>query len=176
MTGRKLATTFGAIAFCLMMTGAGVMGGFLASRRPPLVLYDVHEADGVALRGGWMDLDISLTRHRLCDAHVERWLWQDVNGVRRWVPLLPVANPPTPIGVETTYRLSLPVPVNIPSGQWHYFSRTRDECASPLSLARETVRDSGDVPVLILDPPDQAAAEIVAPSDPVIMRHLPTAR
>ena len=165
---RRLATTIGAACFLLVMAGAGLMAGWLFSQRPPLVLRNVHETDGVVIRGGWLDLDFTLTRMRDCDARVERWLWQDdTDGARRWVPMQAVANPPTALGVEVHYKLSLPVPGNIPAGAWHYFSRTRDECGNVFSLVPQTVRDSGDVPVIIVDPPEDAPAQIVAPPGPV---------
>ena len=165
---RSLATTIGAVCFMLVMGALGGLTAWWFTQRPPVVLLNVHEADGVVIRGGWLDLDFTLIRTRLCDAKVERWLWQDAgDGMRRWVAMQAVANPPTPIGVETHYRLSLPVPGNIPAGPWHYFSRTRDDCASPFSLVAETVRDSGNVPVLIVDPPESAPAQIIAPPGPV---------
>lgn len=151
---------------CILMGG----GGWWFAQRPPLVLRGVHEVDGVAVRGGWLDLDFRLLRTRVCDAKVERWLWQplrdDPDG-RRWVQLPESANPPTETGVEAHYVLSLPIPGNVPAGDWNYFSRTRDDCW--FSLMQPKVRDSGDIPVHVVNPSAGAPAQVVAPPGPVII-------
>ena len=155
--------------FFLLGAPVGFLVGWKVTQRPPLVLRGVHEVDGVAVRGAWLDLDFRLLRTRLCDARVERWLWQPVAGdpgARRWVQLPESANPPTEIGIEAHYVLSLPIPGNVPAGHWNYFSRTRDDCGS-VWASQPRVRDSGDIPVLVVDPTPGAPAQVVAPPGPV---------
>lgn len=176
MVSKVLATTTRWVAFCIAMGCIGTIAGWWSAQRPPLIVTDLHEADGVAVRGDWLELDVSLTRMRLCDAHVDRWLWRDDAGLRTWVPLPRVASPPTVLNVPTRYRVWLPVPGNIPAGRWHYLSRTWDECASPWTLIPPTVRESRDVPVLILDPPDDAPAQIIVAPGPVTVLPAPTRR
>ena len=173
MIARRLATTAGAVAFCCVMGAIGLTTGWYFSKGPPAIVINIHETDGVAVRGGWLELDVTLLRTKICDARVERWLWRETPGGRTWVPMPAVASPPTPLDVETHYRVWLPVPGNIPAGEWHYMSRTHDECQPPWSLASEVVRESADVPVTILDPPQSAPAQVVIPPGPITVLPLP---
>lgn len=169
---RKLITGFGATAFIALMSAVGIASGWYASQRPAIIVTSVQEADGIAIRGGWMELNVSITRGRLCATTVDRWLWRDTEKGRTWVPLPLVASPPTEIGVLTSYQVWLPVPGNIPTGRWHYLSRSYDDCTASW-LSAKTVRESPDVPVMIIDPTAREPAQIVVPAGPVTMMPLP---
>ena len=170
---RKLITGFGATLFIVIMGSVGIAIGWYASQRPSIIVTSVREADGVAIRGGWMELNVTVNRTRLCKIDVDRWLWREnEQGQRVWVPLAHVASPPTELGVLTTYQVWLPVPGNIPTGKWHYLSRSRDDCTAAW-LSSTTVRESPDVPVLVIDPTASEPAQIVVPAGPVTMMPLP---
>lgn len=166
---------------CLLGSIASTVGVGVVASRPPLVLLDIHEVDSVAVVGGSLDLMLTLIRSRDCDATVQRWLWEptkylDRNGkvVRRYVSLPAAANPPTPLGEETTYILSLPMPSNVHPGKWFYWSRTYDGCWLIPSLT-PTSRTSPNTLVTITEPPppsavpgiEQLVPEDQQPRDPV---------
>lgn len=164
-------------ALFLLFCALGALGGFgcvyMVGRQAPITLVNVHEADGVALRNGALDVRLTLVRTRTCDAHVDRWLWhtdgeRDDAGelVRRWVPLPATTNPPTPLGVEVSYILSLPLPANVTPGEWFYWSRTYDGCPL-LPLLASPARESPNVPVLVTEadtpPPGPKVPEVLLP-------------
>ena len=168
MLHHRRASRFIALAFVIIMALAGFWAGYYFTWRAPVVVQDVHEVDGVAVRGGWLDLEVTLVRNRVCDTRAERWLWQDQpDGVQRWVQLPELATPPTIAHGSAHYVLSLPIPGAIPAGKWHYRSRVREDCGSPVNLWGPTVRDSKEVDVTITDPTQEHPAEIVSPVMPV---------
>lgn len=134
--------------------GAGV--AFWTLTRPVVAIQDIKEADGVAIRGGWLELAVTSISQRDCYTHVERWFWRPKAGGnpgdRDWVQLPGTGRPPPVVGVESRVTIYIPIPGNIPAGDWHYFSRSRDECTSAFSLA-SAPRDSPDILVTITDPP-----------------------
>lgn len=165
---------FIALGFMLLMTGIGLGAGYYFAWRAPVIVRDVHEVDGVAVRGGWLDLEVMLTRNRVCDTRAERWLTQtQEDGLQRWVQLAEVASPPTVPRGDVRYVLSLPIPGNLPPGKWRYLSRIKEDCGSPISLWGPTIRDSSGVDITIVNPPLDHPAEVVAPAAPVTI--LPSA-
>jgi hypothetical protein len=100
---------------------------------PPTILLDMHEADGVAMRGQSLDLIVTRNQEQNCLTTVSRWLWRtdptDPNGQRmEWRPLDAAPfNPPIGLGLKT-YRLSIPLPADIEPGPWHYLGIAFDSC------------------------------------------------
>lgn len=168
---------FVALIFVVLMALTGFGAGYYFTWRAPVVVRDVREVDGVAVRGGWLDLEVALVRNRLCDTRVERWLWQfQKDGLRRWVQLPEVAAPPATSLGDAHYVLSLPIPGSIPSGKWHYVSRSRDDCGSPFSFWTPTLRDSKEIDITIADPTADHPTELVVPAMPVTLLPGPLAK
>ena len=170
ITLRRVATVIGAACFVLVMGAGGGLGAYYMSPRSPVTLADVHLVHSVVYRGKALVLDFTLTRSILCDSKVDRWLYKFTpEGKRYWVGLPARANPPTPLGVPVSYQLALPVPSEVGAGDWFYFSRSWDECPGPFGLVYRTTRDSGSVPVVIVDPTDSVPMEIITPPGPVLL-------
>jgi len=121
--------------------------------QPAVIVQDVHEVDGVAVSGGFLDLVAHINRVRSCPTHVERWLWRDTNIageiMRQWVPLAGPDAPPSPIGHGEKYTISLPLPNNISPGRWWYYSRSRDDCSFWPGLWSASFRETTNVPVVV---------------------------
>lgn len=164
---RRITTTIGAVCFAIAMGLVGIGAGIYFAQRPPVIVMSLQERDGVAVRGSWLDLDVTLVRNRICNPKVDRWLWQMRDGVKYWVSLPNVPSPPVSLNHPEHYIIAVPVPGTVKAGAWHYTTRTRDGCPSQFSLRAETVRDSQDVPVQILDPTVDHPAQLVAPPGPV---------
>lgn len=152
----------------------GTILGIMSIPRNPLVVKDVHEADGLAVRGGYIDLSFTVTRTRECPARIERWLWQwtgeGERRIKRWVQVdASGANPPINLGNMQTYMLAVPIPGGVTAGKWHYWSRTRETCVWTSWLYGENIRDSGDIPVEILEPTAQSPAQVITQSAPVLI-------
>ena len=149
--------------FFLLICALSGAGGFSMiawiAAKPPLTLVGVREADGISVVNGALEIQLSIIRTLQCDAHVERWMWQNTERfdrrgkpIRRWVNLPSVANPPTELDVEVTYIISIPMPSNITPGNWFYWSRSYDNCPLVPALTPKP-RESPDVPVLVVDQP-----------------------
>ena len=165
---RRIATLIVGVCFVIVLGVAGGIAAYYASPRSPVTLKDVHLVNSVVYRGKAIVLDFTLTRSIICDSKVDRWLYKVVEGGKRyWVGLPARANPPTAIGMTVSYQLALPVPPEVASGDWFYFSRSWDECPGPFGLVFRTTRDSGDVPVEIVDPPTTSPMEIITAPGPV---------
>jgi len=169
---RCLTTTVGAACFALCMGLIGVAAGIYATKRPPVVILELRGAGGVAVRGGWLDIDVRLVRNRICDPKVDQWLWQWQDGVKHWVALPIMPSPPVELDQEAHYILSIPVPANVIPGQWNYMTRTRDDCPSVFTLRPETVRDGKDISIIIADPTSAQPTQVVAPPGPVTISPL----
>ena len=164
------------VAFAIVCALSGLGAGWYALQRPVIVLQSLREIDGLAFRGGFLDFRFVLIRNRVCDARVERWLWrmepdEDEPGtvIPHYVPMPQTANPPTPVGVQTKYQLSLPVPANIAAGDWNYFSRTHDDCDNVWNPNQSKFRDSPNVPVRITEPNSSTQPAIVPAPGPVLI-------
>ena len=167
-TMRRIATGTGAACFVTVMAAGGGLGAYYMAPRSPVTLKDVHLVNSVVYRGKALVLDFTLTRSMLCDSKVDRWLWRhDEQGDPHWVGLPARANPPTLLNVPVHYQLALPVPTEVTGGDWFYFSRSWDECPGPFGLVYRTIRDSGNVAVKIVDPPQSAPMQIITPPGPV---------
>lgn len=164
---RRLATTVGAVCFALCMGLIGFGTGIYATQRPSVVILELRQAGGVAVRGGWLDMDVRLIRNHICDPKVEGWLWQWQDGVKHWVALPVVPSPPVELGQQARYIVSIPVPANITPGKWNYMTRTHDGCPSMFSLRPETVRDDKVREVIINDPTSAQPTQVVTPPGPV---------
>ena len=170
ITLRRVATAIGAACFVTVMAAAGGLGAYYMAPRSPVALKDVHLVNSVVHRGKALVLDFTLTRSILCDSKVDRWMWtKTATGEPHWVGLPARANPPTPLGIPVRYQLALPLPAEVYAGDWFYFSRSWDECPGPFGLVYRTTRDSGNVPVTIVDPPQTAPLEIITPPGPVLL-------
>ncbi len=140
---------------CILGGGGGFGMVVRLAQAPAVALVGVREADGLAVVNGALEIQLTIIRTHQCDAHVERWMWQPTNAVyrygrpiRRWVNLPSTANPPTPLNVEVTYIVSIPLPSNVTIGDWFYWSRAYDNCPLVPALQVEP-RESPDVPVRV---------------------------
>ena len=173
ITLRQAATFIGAACFVAVMAAGGGLGAYYMAPQSPVMLKDVHVVNSVVYRGRTLVLKFSIVRLILCDSKVDRWLWRyNDDGKPLWEEIPASNNPPTPIGIDVEYELALPVPPTVTKGRWNYFSRSWDACPGPFGLVYRTVRDSGNVPVDIEDPPQSAPMQIITPPGPVVI--LPT--
>ena len=159
--------------FMAIFVGLGTGALFMLAMVPrnPIIVGNVHEVDGVVVRGQWLELEFSLTRNQDCGARVERWLWHWTEpGVKHWVPLdMAGANPPTKIGELSRYILAVPVPISITPGDWFYWSRTYDYCGLRTVIFGENVRESANIPVHVIDPDGATPPQIVTTTGPVLV-------
>lgn len=152
--------------------GVGNAVGFATTPQAPIQLLEVREVDGVAIVGRRLDLYFRLVKHADCDARVSRWLWEwamvDGEFVKRKIPLvMPPVNPIIPVGKETSYILSVPIPPDLRPGQYFYESETRDGCGWGSKLLPESVRQSPSVAVYLTDPSPADPPEVVSAPGPV---------
>ena len=149
---RILFRSLGAGVLCALAGAviAAVIVVPIVSRPQPVIVEDLHEADGIVARGGQIDLMGIRTGASTCPGATQRYLWRKVemNGkeVTQLVPLpmtvLPayVPNGPT--------LITLPVPITVPDGKWFYRAVTLESCSwLPAWLGGATVRRTADVPV-----------------------------
>ena len=153
----------------------GLMGGALMVLvmvpRNPIIIGNVHEVDGVVVRGQWLELEFNLTRNQDCGAKVERWLWRWAEPeLKQWVQLDTAGtNPPTKIGEKSRYILAVPVPSAVTPGEWFYWSRTFDYCGLRSVIFGENVRESANIPVRVIDPDAATPPQIVTTTGPVLV-------
>ena len=140
---------------CLLAGIAGFGTVYYLAERPPVRIESMRELDGLAVKDGTIDIAFTLTRNRDCEARVDRWMWQDTGTrdrqgeiVKKWVFLQAGPNPPTPLGVETSYVLSIPLPANVTPGTWYYWARTYDGCQVVPALDHPS-RESKNIPVVV---------------------------
>ena len=162
---RNSAFGGGAVAFGLAIG--------LAAQPSPARIVDLRELDGVAVRGGVLDLKATVDQKRACSTSVQRWLWRpdplDPGGIE--YASLPDApyKPPLTIGRDR-YRLRVPVPAYVEDGDWHYVG-VPDEACSPFAFWRWfwPARQSPDVIIHIENPTTAKPAEVVTPPGVVTM-------
>lgn len=136
----------------------GLFGGaFIISAfggPPPVTIREVREVNGVALRGGRLDLLFTGDRTRQCPVVTSRylWRWAEVDGepIRQFVPLGTSLSGLTPVGGNKRILLSLPVPPDMPEGEWFYWSRSTSECPRLFGLSYSAVYQTPDIPVRII--------------------------
>ena len=160
----------------LALGGAAILFGWavgVASQPAPARVIDLQELDGVAVRGGVLDLKATVDQKRTCKTSVQRWLWRldplDDNGVE-YAPLPDAPfKPPLTIGRDR-YRLRVPVPTYVEDGDWHYLGVPDDVC-SPFAIWRWfwPERQSPDVIIHIENPTTGNPAEVVTPPGVVTM-------
>ena len=142
---------------------------------PGIALLDVHEMDGVAPRGGVLDLVTQAKRPPGCFPTVTRWLWRvdplgDGVDDLEWVQLLgapdspPIDAPglPSPTNRDNRvrrYRLPIQLPPQVEEGEWHYLGIAIDHCDNS-TLARRTpdfvitvTKSDAKTPAMVLTPP-----------------------
>ncbi len=135
-----------------------VVGTALASyshRTAPVVITGMHEADGIALRGGMIDLVMTTDRSRFCPSETQRylWRWTEIEGeqTRQFVPLVQTAAPPG--SGSGRVMLSIPVPLPVAPGEWFYRAITIERCSWLPAPLRPYVWRTPDVAVRIGNPP-----------------------
>lgn len=154
--------------------GLGVGNGIGIATQPkaPIQVLEIREVDGVAIAGRRLDLYFRLVKRADCNARVYRWLWSwaMVEGefVKKKVPIVmePV-NPIIPVGVETSYILSIPVPQDLQPGHYFYESETRDGCGWGSRFLPESVRYSPPIPVYLADPSPMDPPQVIPAPGPV---------
>ena len=112
----------------------------------------LHEADGVAIRGGTLDLVANMVRHRTCPADTQRWLWRtrviDGKAGTQWMPL-PATVMPT-LAADGPTMLTIPLPFQVESGDWKYRAVTTERCSWLPGPLGDHVEQSEDTPVRIM--------------------------
>lgn len=123
--------------------------------RAPVQIGDIREVDGVAVRGGRLDLLVRMDRAQDCTNVTTRflWTWTEVEGqrVRKFVSLGSATMGVLPVmGRDQRFVLSVPLPPDLPEGEWFYRSRAVDTCFSLFQLPVSTARETPDIPVRIV--------------------------
>lgn len=128
--------------------------GVAASRQQgvPVVITDMHEADGVAARGGMIDLVLKTQRNRFCPSETQRWIWRwiEIDGqkARQFVPL--VVTGAAPVAGDGWVMLSIPVPSGMQPGDWFYRSITVERCSWLPAPFRPGVWQTPDIAVKVV--------------------------
>ena len=131
--------------------------------RAPVQIGDIREVDGVAVRGGRLDLLVRMDRAQDCVNVTTRflWTWTEVDGqrVRMFVSLGSATMGVLPlVGKDQRFVLSVPIPSDLPEGEWFYRSRAVDTCLGLFQIPVSTARETPDIPVRIV------ARDAVTPS------------
>lgn len=142
----------------------GLLGGaaiiLAIGEPPPVTIRAAQEVDGVALRGGRLDLLFTIDRTRDCPATTSRYLWRwlevDGTSLRQFVPLGTSASASTLIGENNRVMISLSLPSDLPEGEWFYWSRSVSYCYGILSNLRPIIHQTPNIPVHITAPPQIA--------------------
>ena len=157
---------------CSLWAGAlggallGLVGGTTLitaiSEVQPVTIREAREVDGVAFRGGHLDLLFTIDRVRVCSAVTSRYLWRwtkvDGRSVRQLVPLETSFNGVTSVGTDQHSMLSLALPRDLPEGDWFSWSRSTAQCPSLLGFSHSIIYQTPNVPVRIIKHPDEAEA------------------
>lgn len=159
-----LAVFVGASSVMLLMTWE--------SRVPPVSVQSVSEYDGVALRGGMLEIHVKLRRSRYCPADIQRMLWRwvdtDHGRLREIVPLSNTSAVAIENGFDD-YILAMPLPGSIASGQWYFSTYHHDRCGLLDWLFPERVQRTIDVPVHVADPDEHSPPAVVVNPAPVLI-------
>ena len=137
----------------------GLLGGaalvLAISEAPPVAVREAREVDGVALRGGRLDLLFTIDRTRDCPVTTSRYLWRwlkvDDVPVRQFVPLSTSFNAPPLADEAGRIVISLQLPPELPEGEWFYGSRSVDYCGSFINFLNPSIRQTPDIPVRIIN-------------------------
>ena len=81
------------------------------------------------------------------------WTWTEMDGqrVRMFVPLGSASMGVSPLaGKDQRFVLSVPIPPDLPEGEWFYRSRAVDTCPGLFQFPVSTVRETPDIPVQIV--------------------------
>ena len=122
-------------------TGALLGGGvmlLIARTEPPVTVLDTRETDGVALRGGRLNIFTALTKRRECSTTTAHYLERQVPhpiDPAKMVPLrAPLIGPIVPLSSvgHQEYILSLSLPSDLDTGAWDYNWKSSMACG-PLS-------------------------------------------
>jgi len=140
-----------------MTLGSG-LGFFLlvwTGQRPPVIVHSAYALNGVAARGGHLDIFFELDRQRDCPTETSRWLWTwvDHDGVKvkQFFPLTNTSTTVTDAGENQEFILSLPLPAGLWEGTWFYWAKTVEHCRFLPVLFRSPIRETPDIAVQITD-------------------------
>ncbi len=135
----------------------GTVGAVWFTNQPPVVIRDLHETDGLAVRGGRLELLIAADKRRECPTVTSRYLWRwvpDPGGGERPIPyIVSLQGPPVPVGdvgIGQRYVLSLALPSDIEPGDWFYRAKSMRDCGWFPAISSTVVRETPDVPVRIV--------------------------
>ena len=121
----------------------------------PVIVHEEREIGGTAVRNGHIDLYVELDRNRYCPSETSRWLWtwaeKEGQRVKQFYPLVNSTTALSGLGDDQHFILSIPVPPGVWAGDWFYLSKTAEHCSFIPSLFRSSTRQSGNIPVRILN-------------------------
>ena len=145
--------------------GAGALGGIVLGllsgiavilaigETPPITIRAAREVDGVAVRGGRLDLLFTVDRTRDCPATTSRYLWRwvevDGTSVRQFVPLGTSPSVSTLVGESNSIIISISIPPDLTEGEWFYWSSSINYCYGILSSIRPILHQTPNIPVRI---------------------------
>ncbi|MGI4945125.1 MAG: hypothetical protein ACRYHQ_31950 [Janthinobacterium lividum] len=171
-----LLSQFTPLKMSIWFIGAsiGLIPYFNEVHRPAVIVEDLHELDGVAVRGGAIDLMARIDHQRQCTTNIARWLWRwrdDGAGhrVQQWIALGDPISPPVPLGDNIRYILTIPLPPSVEPGEWYYRGSAVDNCAFLPGLWAAAPRVSSDKPIVVTNPTPTAPAPVSTPLGPVML-------
>ena len=137
---------------------------------PPVRLLSETEEDGVAFRGGRIELEVHRHVNRVCTSHADRVLRRyEVRHGKSILVIVPLglrSQVLVPVGVER-YIVSLDLPGNIATGQWSYVARVSYECPVLHWLWTPTPIQTTDIPIMVQDTPATSRAPVIVQPGPV---------
>ena len=115
----------------------GVVLVAIIDGRPPVVVTEFRETDGMVVQGGRINLLIEVDKHRDCPTQTARYLWRWVDDpdwpgqhVRLYVPIVGPPVSLSPVGEAQRSILSLSLSSDIAPGEgWFYESKSVRSCA-----------------------------------------------
>ena len=130
----------------------------LSDSRPPVVVTEFRETDGLVVQGGRINLLIEVDKHRDCPTQTTRYLWRwvdDPDYPGRHVPLhVPLVGPTvalSPIGEKQRSILSLSLPSDVAPGDgWHYSSKSVRSCGRFPVFNGPVVTETRPVPIRVM--------------------------
>lgn len=154
--GRTLALGSSGGVLIGLVLGAALVG--MLDLRVPVQVGDMREVDGITARGGRLDLLVHMDRAEPCVNLTTRflWTWTEVDGqrMRMFVPLGSASMGVSPLaGKDQRFVLSVPIPPDLPEGEWFYRSRVVDTCPGLFQFPVSTLRETPDIPVQIVARP-----------------------
>lgn len=168
-----LRSTFHPRHLIWLALGAALFGAWDTYQRSgPAVTYETVVEQGIAVRGGFMELVVDRVRTKVCPTRETRILIRNeaVAG-----ETMPVVIPLSETGLiwpqlgPSKYTVLVPLPGNLPTGEWNTQTISTDYCHWWNALIGGHTRVSAEVPIRVQNPPRATAPTTLQTAAPVIV-------